>query len=352
MTLFDYINDRKNRLHPHIETFIEQEIASSKVPYLTDALRKLQLFMQGGKMIRGVLVLLSAEMLGDADSSELFNASASIEFLHSSFLIHDDIMDNDLLRRGSPTIYAQYQQEADKKHLVNPVFYGQSMAICDGNIAQSLGYNGLAHASSNESIQSKLMEKFSSEINRVNGGQMQDFDYGASKAEPTAEQIIEMYRYKAARYTFSLPLVLGALLTETDTQTIHVLDQLGENLGIVFQIKDDEIELYSSEAEIGKPVGSDIRENKKTYVRALLLSNVTAEENQKIQKIFGNNSLDESDLEYIKHLLHSYEIDTQIKKTMQELSEQAKKAVQKINGDPQYKSILEELIEYNLTRTS
>lgn len=353
MTLFSYINLHKEKLTSFLNHYFDQKINLSKNEvFLNDSYKKIKQFSVSGKMVRGVLTVFSYEALGGKINKDIYSAASAVELTHSSFLVHDDIIDRDSLRRGNKTIYAQFIDEAKVKRVKDPDFYGNSMGICSGDIAFMEAFQLLTESTDSTSVLKKLIPFYTSVVQSVNGAQMLDFHYGSSREEPTPEQILQLYKNKSARYTFSLPFVLGAILAGAEDENIKVLNEMGEKLGLVFQIKDDEIEMYSNEGEIGKPVGSDIRENKKTLFRAYLFQHTNIQEKKKLLTIYGNQSLKIEDIEFVKFLISKYGVNIEVQNTTNLLSVDAKKLLSKLKLNNEYKLIFEELIEYNLTRTS
>src|SRR6185437_3870747 len=125
----------------------------------------------------------------------------------------------------------------------------------------------------------------------------------------TQEEIEQVYRYKTARYTFSLPLMLGALLAQKDATIIQQLENFGEKIGTLFQLKDDDISLFGKEETTGKPEGSDIRENKKTLHRHYLFQYASSEEKQQLQTLFGKQNLTKNDIAYVRELFNTLHIE-------------------------------------------
>lgn len=119
---------------------------------------------------------------------------------------------------------------------------------------------------------------------------MTDMHYGLSNEEPTLEEIKNMYLQKTARYSFSLPFVLGASFSQAPQNDTKKLLQLGEYVGLCFQLKDDQLKLIGSEKEVGTDIGSDVRENKKTLIRYWLFHNSNSSEKQNLSMIFGKKS--------------------------------------------------------------
>ncbi len=339
--LKSYINLHKSEIENRIrETIAQKQSEDLTIPLYGAALTRLLDFSIGGKMLRGLLVLLSAEMFGK-NTSDVLNIAAAIELAHSAFLIHDDIIDEDELRRGKKTIYAQYMDGESK-------FYGQSIAICVGDISFFLSTQLISQSNIGVAEKNMIQDYFSGELIKVAAAEMEDFNFGAKNAEPTMEQILNMYKLKSARYTFSMPLAIGATIGGQDKSIISELEEFGENLGIVFQIVDDALGITGDAQITGKPVGSDIRQNKKTVFRKYLYD--LYDNKSQLDSIFGKQMAGEQDIEIIKQIAIDLKIQDKIDSLILTHLNKARQILSQINIPEKYKEYFEELIEYNISR--
>ena len=259
---------------------------------------RLETYARAGKMIRGILVrlgyeLCAAEAPDAAMDAVLDRAGAAMEFLQAGLLIHDDIMDRDVLRRGQTTVHAQYERDAAESCATDPAHHGVSLGVCAGDVAFFLGFHALAALPVPPAFEARARQvaAFSAqELCWVGVAQMQDVRNGGggNDSDPDPAQILRVYRYKTGRYTFSLPLVIGAMLAAAGPAYVEALDQAGENLGVLFQLKDDELGIFGDAAQSGKRADSDVRENKKTLLRHFLFAAADEALRTKLDGIFGN----------------------------------------------------------------
>ena len=199
-------------------------------PWGPDALEKISGVVSGGKTIRGSLVLLTHDLLGGNVKNDALRVAAAYELIQTGLVVHDDIMDHDDMRRGHPAMHVQYKSEA--------------MAMCVGDICFFLAQELLSDTS---------VAKISAVIfQEVGLAQMED----VAGSTLTRERILSLYKYKTARYSFSLPMMAGATLARADKKTIDLMEQLGESMGILFQMQNDTLN-----------IPGDTREGKKTLVR-------------------------------------------------------------------------------------
>ena len=214
------ISKRKDLLHIHKDG--------------EDVINKILSIISEGKTIRGSLVLFTHDVLKGNRKKEAMREAAAFELIQTGFLVHDDIIDHEEIRRGHPCLHIQYKNEGK--------------AICAGDLLFFLAFE-LLKASPIQEISNNIFEE-------VTAAQIVDITYSMQQTQPTQKEIISLYKYKTARYSFSLPMMAGAMLAKADMTTIHLLELLGESMGIIFQIKNDI-----------KGTISDKREDKKTLIR-------------------------------------------------------------------------------------
>ncbi len=312
---------------------------------------RLRPFICSGKLIRGGLSLLGYQMYSGKDFHPALPLAAAMEFFQSAFLIHDDIMDQDQTRRGKPSIYYQYQLNMQQAGITEDERLGQALGVCAGDISFFWAYDLLSHYECQEIIRTRILSLASREYIKVGLAQMEDVYFGFLEEEVSREEILNVFRYKTARYTFSLPLMLGAILAGAPQEAVDRLAKMGEALGIIFQIKDDELGIYGDSIVTGKPVGSDISDGKKTLFRHFLMQKAEPLEKLKLRSLFGNPHLTPQDIRYVKEMLERYNIQESIQ---EELDIQAKIAEQEIReariGD-EYRTVLRELLDYSLHRS-
>lgn len=351
LNLSSYIATYKPLISHHLISFLQHKKKVLPFPDQLDIIDRLIQFAPQGKLLRGILLVLAQEMNGKKCTRNTLKAAAAIEIIHSGILIHDDIMDSDTVRRGQKTIFAQYADLANELKITDAISFGKAIGICSGDVAFSFAYELLNQAIKNTSRRFyHILKTFTEEIELVNIAQVNDLVYSSTTKEISHEQIINLYRFKTARYSFSLPLKLGALFADAHSSTIKYLEQYGELIGIIFQIKDDELDLFGTEKIIGKPVGSDIRENKKTLLRALVFEKASSREKIKLRQIFGKSQITEKDVLFIKKVISKYQIETNLDKTMKFLFKQSQSIARKLPGNKKYHNILTQLAEFNLVR--
>jgi len=341
----------KQLIQTFLTNFLEREQKNfAQHPWSNDVFQRLETFLSQGKMIRGSLVLFSFSLFEDTGSEHVVPLAAAIELIHAGFLIHDDIMDQDMIRRGNPSLFVQYQKMCPSESKEVKRHFGQSMATCVGDILFFLGQRLLREARISSLQKEKIIDLCSQEFIAVGFAQMQDMFHGTVSAGITEDAILHVYRYKTGRYTFSLPLMIGAIAADQQNSVIKKFEKIGEDLGILFQLKDDEIGLFSTVEEIGKSVGSDIRENKKTLYWYYIFLYASEEDKERLQKIFGYPDISHSDIAFVHTCIEKYGVIEKIAERENILKNNIEKTIEDAPFSKEKKQLLFSLLLYSFQR--
>ena len=210
----------------------------------------------GGKRIRPILCLMTAEMLSGNASKIALTQACAIEMIHTYSLIHDDLpaMDNDDLRRGKPTNHKKFDE---------------ATAILAGDALLTFAFEHMSAEIKNPAIALNSINCLSQAIGTKGmiGGQVMDMQ-GEKNSTPTIDDVNQIHQRKTGAL-LQASMVLGAIATGADAKTIKIIQEVGAKLGCAFQIADDILDLESSPEKLGKSVKKDIKVNKITYPRVL-----------------------------------------------------------------------------------
>jgi geranylgeranyl diphosphate synthase type I len=324
-------------------------------PWVDDVFERLTTFSTQGKMLRGALVIhlyvLSSNHQKKAIPESVLKTAVALELAQSALLIHDDILDQDELRRGQPSMHTQYRTWAASQKLSQTDHVGQGLAICVGDIALFLATELLNQADELQQTRGQLSQLFAQEHVAVGLAEMHDFTLGLQSRVPSAEEVKQLYLHKTARYTLSVPLMMGAILAHQEPSLIATLGRCGEYLGTIFQIKDDEMGIFGDEKKTGKPVGADIREGKKTLFYLALLNMIEPALRSQVDQAFGNRQLTPAMIEWVRAQLKNsgaYEVVMGEVKRQAQLSQTLIEAEIKKND---MKIFLTELLSYLAQRS-
>ena len=201
---------------------------------------------QSGKRVRPVLFLLAYNMYKECVREALYPAVA-VETYHNYTLIHDDVMDRAVIRRGKPTVCAKW---------------GDTAAILSGDTMLVLAYEFLSHVPADKLP--AMLALFTETAKEVGDGQQYDLDF-EKRDNVAEEEYMEMIRLKTS-VLLAASLKLGGILAGANDSDLENLYKYGETIGLAFQLQDDLLDVYADEKLFGKKIGGDICCNKKTYL--------------------------------------------------------------------------------------
>lgn len=201
----------------------------------------------GGKHIRPRLCLTAYALYKDKFDEEILQPAAALEVFHNFTLIHDDIMDRSPKRRGQSTVWSKW---------------GEDTAILSGDVMCIDSYRRIAKAPAN--LLPQVLELFTKTASQVCEGQQMDMDF-ESMPEVSMNDYMKMIGLKTA-VLIACSAKLGALIGGATAEDCDKLYEYGYALGLAFQVADDYLDTYGSEATFGKPIGGDIVNNKKSWL--------------------------------------------------------------------------------------
>lgn len=232
-----------------------------------------------GKRIRPILLLLACQAVGGNVSNAL-DASLAVEILHNFTLVHDDIMDQDDLRRGRPTVHKKWDE---------------ATAILVGDGLVGLAYQYLLNSKSNR-IQ-EIATIFTQGIIELCEGQALDKEF-ESRLDINLDEYLVMIEKKTARLLM-VATEIGAILGGGSAKQQHLLREFARELGNAFQIQDD---LLDMEMTSRKTFGSDIKQKKRTFLFIHAMSTASASMKAKIMAIFHQDSIEAADVIAVRQL--------------------------------------------------
>ncbi len=247
------------------------------------------LIKAGGKRLRPLALVLSGRMYGLSEDIGVMAGSA-VEIMHNFTLIHDDIMDKDVMRRGVPTVHT---------------LYGVDMAILAGDLLFAKSFEALSRVE--EEVHPQFLVKAYKELAwaavTVAEGQALDMSF-EERVDVTIDDYITMV-FKKTAALFKSSLVIGAYLAGASDEEIEKLTEFGTDIGIAFQIRDDILGLVGDEKVLGKPVYSDLREGKKTILVIYALQVLEEKERDYILSRLGKRDLPKEELEKVAEIIKS-----------------------------------------------
>ncbi len=323
---------------------IAKEISKIDLDWSKEVAISLQETVLAGKGVRGSLILMTLNLFDKKINNSAIKIAAAVEYLHTALLIQDDIMDHDDLRRGLKTIHKKYEDLGKKMKVKDREDFGRSMAICIADISIFYALKVLAE------LKIDLFKLINYEFTLVGFGQIQDLVFSHVKKAPEENQVLAMYQHKTARYTFSLPFAIGAILAKQNNNIKESLDKLGIYLGLIYQLTDDALTLDGDLDQVGKAIGNDISENKKTLYHILLRKKAKRSDLKIISNIFGKEDVTAKDIDKIRKLIIKYKVDKIIDGRINNYKNNAERIINRLKIKKENKEQLYLLTNYLLTR--
>lgn len=346
----DQLNRFRSRFDPVLAAFLakETEAATMIRPELTELLKvSVEFIMAGGKRLRPAFTYFGYKAVGGVDEEAILKAAVPMELVHAGALIHDDVMDNSDIRRGKPTVHKVFEKSLGSKAT------GTATAIVAGDQILALADRALSEYPYFDERFRNARKIFDQMCVEINYGQYLDV-IGNFMGLVDDDWVMKVMRFKTAGYTVEKPLAIGAVLAGVDNKKQEVLSGYGVPLGIAFQIRDDILGMFGTEAEVKKPVDSDLKEGKKTLlvIHALgeLENQQRWEERQKFLGTLGNPELTEEDYRWCQDLMTETGALEYCENQVGALTERAKQSLLKEDFDPQAKKYLLGIADYLVAR--
>ena len=324
-------NALKSALSEHKE-IVEKEIMKSMNKIRQERLHgaMTHLFSGGGKRYRAILPRLVGEAIGNAHDGH-YTLGSSIEIIHNFTLVHDDIMDQDPIRRGLNAVHVEYDD---------------ATAINAGDAMLAVGFEILADSEdiSPENLKF-LVQSIGEMVRRVAEGQQEDFDF-EKRDYVSEEEYIAMIAGKTSAM-FETCAETGAKLAGADSKTVEEMADWGLKLGLCFQLMDDLIDITGDTETLGKPAGSDVVQGKKTLIAIHALD--SGNDLPTFSKVYGQGECSDEDLERaVEELRNNGSIDYAMDRAMRYHSE-AHKILDGLVPSPALE-VLRQLTDMQLTR--
>ena len=283
------------------------------------------------KRVRPLLTIISSSLYNN-DNEYSLPAAISNEIFHNFTLVHDDVMDSSLIRRGKDTVHVKWNL---------------NQAILSGDIMQILAYKCLE--SYDSETQKKLIEAFNDTAIKVCEGQQLDIEF-ESQNNLKFDDYIQMINYKTAVLLAS-SLKMGGIInnaTETDLKSLY---QIGLNMGTAFQIQDDYLDLFGDQNIIGKKIGGDIIKNKKTVMYHLYKENSSIEDSNILDEIYNDSNIqNDQKVSNIKKLFEENEIDLKTRELVKKYTSKTDEYINELMIDTSKKQYLIDISNKLLSR--
>ncbi len=301
---------RRKRVYDYLQEAVARISLSSL--HLGEAIASY--VQQPGKGLRSSILLLSCGAAG-GDETRAIPAAAAVELFHVWTLVHDDLIDQDNLRRGRPTVHAAFGERAQRELGLTAAaagHYGLTQALLAGDIQQGWSATLLTETATRQGVDATLVlrlvaELFGSVETHLVDGEALDVQFSLQDLAAVSEcDILDMMRKKTGvLYGFAATAgaCIGLNAWQPEDPLVAALTTYARNYGVAFQLQDDILGIVGDSATTGKPVGSDIREGKRTLIVWAALRNATAVQREHILSTLGNRTATAEQVAYTTKLL-------------------------------------------------
>ena len=281
----------------------------------------------GGKRLRAMLTLGSAKLCGYSKGSRDINLAACVELIHSATLMHDDVIDQGVVRRGKETLNKIWDNQSSVligDYLLSRCF---EMMVEDGNL--------------------EVLKLLSSTSSKIAQGEVLQIQH-KNEVDMLEETYLKIISAKTAEL-FAAATKVGAILSNAENKEKDALEFYGRNLGLTFQIADDTLD-YNSELKLfGKKIGQDFYEGKITLPIILLFQKINLKEKELLKKVFNKKIRNKDDFEKIISLIQKYKIINECHQKAQHYINLASNSLI-VFKDTKEKEILKNLTSFSLDR--
>jgi len=297
---------RSQQVHDAIDAYFAERArdASRYGPEFAELWRIAASTVLGGKFVRPDLLMATHGALTGthaAASPAVVDAAAALELLHYAFVLHDDVIDGDLVRRGRPNLIAAVSASAPRRtEPAAALHWGTASGILMGDLLLSGVYQLLAGLDAPAATRARLARVLGDAIHETVAGEHADVGLAHGVIAPDLGTILAMAANKTATYTFCLPLAFGGILADADEATVRALTKAGRHLGLAFQLQDDLLSVFGDPATHGKDSASDLREGKMTAIIAHARASSLWPE---IQPYVGRRGMSSRDVANVRGLL-------------------------------------------------
>lgn len=290
---FNYYKNVKDNLNKYINEF-NNEIKKEDNILLKENIEVFANLNSDGKLIRGTLVNLGYKLKNE-DTTYSYPLSLAFEVFQTAILVHDDIIDNDDVRREKITVHAYNYNKYNNKEL------GTNIGICIGDLGLYKANKIISENYKNDSNLGDLLTYFNEVVINTIRGELLDVilpfrEQNNLEISNLEDNIMEIYKLKTSYYTIVGPLSLGLILANATKEELSDIERFGYYIGVAFQMQDDLLGIYGE--NIGKKIGSDIEEYKQTILYSHIKNTNYYDE---LLKYYGKE-INENNLDIVREL--------------------------------------------------
>ncbi|WP_404474267.1 polyprenyl synthetase family protein [Microbacterium aerolatum] len=247
---------------------------------------------RGGKRVRPRMLIDAYRALGGTEERAAIDAACAVELLHIALVIHDDVIDRDLTRRGELNITGRFATDAMLLGAERDAAraWGEASSILAGDLMLTMAHSILARIDVDADRRSAMLDAFEDAVYESAAGEHRDVWLSLHLDPAGPDEVLRMAEQKTAAYSFQAPLALAAILAGAGEPIVAELTEIARRIGVIYQLRDDVLGLFGDERRTGKSTLSDLREGKETLLVAYARSSAGWAE---VAALFGDEQLDE-----------------------------------------------------------
>ena len=350
------LSERARRVREYLNSedyrgrFSPRHISDSAYSYLNS----------GGKCLRPAILFFSCGAVG-GDESEALPAAAAIEVFHTWTLSHDDIIDSDKKRRGRPTLHEEFSRRGQEElglDLRDAQHYGLSVAILTGDLQHGWSVSLLTELTRKYNLSPQVTLRLIEELNtyvtcNLLSGELLDVQYSRLPIQSLREKDIltMLWKKTAVLYEFAgrAGAMIGLEVSDPHHRFVQALSLFASRCGLAFQLQDDILGIVGDEEKLGKSVGSDIREGKRTTIVYYAFQRASTDQKRRLGHILGNKSATEEQVREVADLLVELGAVERTQRVAKRYVTEALEQLHKL-PDSRYKQLLATWADYIVSR--
>ncbi|MHA2392069.1 MAG: polyprenyl synthetase family protein [Promethearchaeota archaeon] len=333
MKFIDYVKEYKFKIDDAIKSVYDRKLETIKNPFLKGYYSELKdYFLSGGKRIRPLLCIATYNAFNDKKDENIIIPSIGTEFLHNASLIHDDIIDKDLFRRGKPAFHYRYRTYHEKYNLkkMDAIDFGNSVGIIGGDTVFILGLEAYFFNNFERELNLQAINYYEQAFLNIINGVLIETDM-VNQTNLTLIDYISMISLKTGAL-IEKSILIGANYAKVKNQFKNHLTIYGINLGIIFQIIDDILGSFGNEKLTGKPTDGDIRENKLTALKLTALNSLVGSNKEHLIELLENPNMTKNDVQEVKDLYIEADVVNSCKEMADKYVQEAKNSLDKLKS--------------------
>ena len=310
-----------------------------------------QYLAAGGKRIRPYLMMLAYRAYGGQQSDKVMPVAAAWELMHASLLVHDDIIDRDVIRHGRPNIAGRYKDIYAEAVGDDLEHYASSTALLAGSLLLDAAYQIVRDSELDSKQQLAAMADLQQAYFTVAGGELHDLESVLHEIEATDP--LQIALDKTASYSFVGPLVCGARLAGASADQLSLLTDVAEHIGVGFQLKDDLLGVYGDSQITGKSNRTDIYEKKRTLLVVHAYKAADDHQRKLLRQYYDlQHSLTDSEVDAVIEMLDKSGAEQYVESIINDHAKAAIAGIQKLDMSRANQQLLCDIVSLATVRQS